>query len=68
MYEIERKEDKVVIRRGGHAVYSAPLESYILYRENNNRVVVAKVKDLTDDLLLLALASAVEIKEENSKG
>ena len=64
MYEIERKENEVIIRKGGHAVYSAPLTAYIIYKSGDDQLV-SKVKDLTDEKLLLALANVIEIKDQN---
>ena len=68
MYEIERKENQVIIRRDGHAVYTASLESWIVYRKWDSKgqeQVASQVKDLTDHLLLLALANAIEIKDSS---
>ncbi|GAC1395105.1 MAG: hypothetical protein NVSMB6_33120 [Burkholderiaceae bacterium] len=62
MYEIERKENEVIIRKQGHAVYTASLDSYIVYR-NGTSQDVSQLKDLTNDKLLLALVNAIEIKE-----
>lgn len=60
MYEVERNDTKVIIRRGGNAVYTASLDSFIIY-EKDGSVEVDRVKDLTDHGLLAALAKAVEI-------
>jgi hypothetical protein len=62
MYEIERKDNKVFIRKGTSAVYSASLDSYIIYRSDDKQLV-SQVKDLTDAQLLLAVVNAIEIKE-----
>ena len=67
MYEIERKENRVVVRVGQKTIYSGVPESFLIYREGSpgtqtvTRVI--KVKDLTDELLLFALANVVELKE-----
>jgi hypothetical protein len=69
MYEIERKDQQVIIRRGGHAVYTASLDSWIVYRTGSTKGPeqgAAQIKDLTDQNLLLALVNALEIKESNS--
>ena len=63
MYEIERRDKEVIIRKDGHAVYNAPLDSYIVWREGGTGdQQVSQVKDLTNDKLLLALVNAIEIK------
>ena len=67
MYEIERKENRVIIRVGTKPVYSGAMESFLVYKEGSPGsapfVKVSKVKDLTDEQLLLALANVVELKE-----
>jgi hypothetical protein len=63
VYEIERKEKEVLVKRSGHTMYSAPLESFIIYKPKGDETVVSKVGDLTDDKLLLALATAVQIPD-----
>ena len=64
MYEIERHDKEVIIRKDGHAVYTALLDSYIVWREGGTGDQrVSQVKDLTNDKLLLALVNAMEIKE-----
>jgi hypothetical protein len=60
MYEIERKDGQVIIRRAGHAVHSISLASYIVYKLGEEPKV-SKIKDLTDEQLLLALVSALKI-------
>ena len=65
MYEVERKDKQVIIRKNGHAVYTASLDAYIIYDEPEKGRTVARVKDLTDDKLLLALSRAVEFKESD---
>ena len=64
MYEIDRQDKQVVIRKDGHAIYTALLDSYIVWREGGTGDQhVSQVKDLTNDKLLLALVNAMEIKE-----
>ncbi len=61
MYEIDRQENQVVTRKGGHAVYTASLDSYIIYRSGGTESV-SQVKDLSTEKLLHALATTIEIK------
>ena len=61
MYEIERKQDQVIIRREGRAVYTTSVASFIVHQSETG-LHVSKVKDLTDEQLLLALANAVPLK------
>jgi hypothetical protein len=67
MYEIERKEDRVIVRFGQKTVYSGVPNSYLIYREASSgtapQLRVLKVKDFTDEQLLFALANVVELKE-----
>jgi hypothetical protein len=65
VYEIDRKEQQVIIRKNGHSVYVADLTSHIIYTNPNGGMIVSQVKDLPNESLLLALATAVEIKENN---
>ncbi len=63
MYEIERKDGQVIIRAGGKPVYVGAMESSVVYREELSLFVkVSRVKDLTDEELLVALANAVDLK------
>ena len=61
MYEIERKENAIIIRKGGEPVYNVSLDSYVVFESGPGRQV-AQVKDLTNEQLLPALANAIEIK------
>lgn len=64
MYEIERTDKEVLVKRSGHTIYSAPLHSFIIHRRKSEDMpVVSKVGDLADDKLLLALATAVELPD-----
>jgi hypothetical protein len=67
MYEIERKENRVIVRVGSKPVYSGVPESFLIYKEtipgNQPVVKIIQVKDLTDEQLLFALANVVELKE-----
>jgi hypothetical protein len=67
VYEIERKETRAIIRVGAKPIYNGALESFLVYKEGSPgiqpSVKVSKVKDLTDEQLLFALANVVELKE-----
>lgn len=66
MYSIERAENTVIVRDGNtRAIFVAPPDSFIVYKGANssNVVEISKVKDLSDEKLLLALVNAVEIKD-----
>lgn len=64
MYTIEREPEKIVIRDfQGHAVYSAGPDALIAFRlRSSDDLQVAKVRDLNDTNLIIALINAVEIK------
>ena len=62
MYRVEKLDGKVIVRDAeGHAVYSAPEDSYLVHRESTG-VKVSRVKDLPDAQLLLALVNLVKIE------
>jgi hypothetical protein len=63
MYEIERKEQEVLVKRVGHTLYSAPLESYIAYKPDGRQTTVSKVAVLEDDKLLLTMATAIDLPD-----
>ena len=67
MYEIERQDKAVIIRKGGHVIYSATPDSYLAYRSGDDQLV-SQVKDLTNDELLLALVNAIEISPNRKAG
>lgn len=60
MYEIERKENMILVRRGQKVIYSAPTDSYLLYRERES-ILAHRVSDFTDEGLLVALANSVDL-------
>lgn len=60
MYEIERKDGRVIVRKGEHPKLNAPEGSYLVYHTNTGNKV-SRIKDLTDEQLLLALASVVDL-------
>ena len=63
MYTITRKNGELEVKNQDEAiVYKASVDSYMLYRNNNdNRIEAAKVKDLKDEDVLISLANAVKI-------
>ena len=61
MYEIERKDGRVIVRKGDNPRLNAPDSSSIVYKDANGATVVNRLKDLKDDQLLIALASAIEL-------
>ncbi len=63
MYEVARKDNEVIIYRNEHAIYSAKLDSFVVHRDSSGQLKISKVKDLTDEALLKALAEAVEIEK-----
>lgn len=63
MYQIERKDGKVIIRRDGKLVYSDSDDSYVIYHQKDD-LKVSRVRDLKDNDLLLALATMVELKAQ----
>lgn len=64
MYQIERKDDEIIIRKGKYAVFSAAPESWLIYRDDG-KMAASQLKDLTEEKLLLALANVVEIKDQS---
>lgn len=63
MYEVRRANNRVTITKGrDHIVFDAADTAYIVYLKNDEQVV-SLVKDLADPDLLLALASAVFLRE-----
>lgn len=66
MYRVNRtdKEVKVLDSRGGN-VFTAPLDSFIIWGHENT---VTKVSDLDDAALLKALVEAVTIRRDLDKG
>ena len=68
MYEIARENDRVIINKGGTSIFNAPKDSYLVYEEGvmtygeHCHATVAKVGDLPDDKLLLALTKALPLK------
>jgi hypothetical protein len=66
MYEIERKEKEIIIRKGTYAVFTASPDSWIVYRSDDGKMMASKLKDLTEERLLLALANVVEIKDQTN--
>lgn len=62
MYQIERKDGRVIVRKGESAKFNASEDSYLIFRGDDGSQQVSKVKDLTDVQLLLALANAIELE------
>lgn len=68
MYSIERTKDHIIVRGGtsDRAIFMAPPDSLIVYNSKAQATpMVSKVKDLSDEQLLLALVSIIEIKDFN---
>lgn len=71
MYQIERTDEKIIVRYGNKAIYSASPDSWIIYRDSRSPAdppTVSRAKDLTDQQLLTALATAVELKDLTGLG
>ena len=62
MYQVRRSSGNVIVSRNDSPVFSAPDESFLVYKVGEE-LKVSKAKDLTDEALLLALANAVEIRK-----
>lgn len=60
-YEIERADGRIIVRMGSRPKLNAPETSYIVYKDAAGEQRVSKVKDLTDEQLLLALANWIEL-------
>ena len=61
MYEITRENDRVIIKKGDTPVFNATKNSYVIFEEGGH-ATVAKVGDLPDEKLLLALSKALPLK------
>ena len=61
MYEIERANGRVIVRKGEKLKLNAPEDSYVIHKPGPQLTTVTKLKDLNDAQLLLALASSVDI-------
>lgn len=62
MYEIKRENGRVIIRKGSAAqpILSADETSFVIFEQDGKRTV-SRLKDLTDEQLLMALASPVPL-------
>jgi hypothetical protein len=61
MYTVKRENSEVTITdRDGKTIFKASADSFVVY--NDGTVTAKKIKDLTDDKLLVALAEAVPLK------
>jgi hypothetical protein len=66
MYKVKREDGNVkVFDEDGREVYAGDAQSFIIYRSDSKDTVldVSKIKDLSDDKLLLALATAVRLPD-----
>ncbi|MBZ5594189.1 MAG: hypothetical protein LAP39_18255 [Acidobacteriia bacterium] len=63
MYTVKRDDGEATITdKDGRVVFKASTDSYVVYDDGS--VSAKKIKDLTDDKLLIALAKAVPLKTE----
>ena len=60
MYEIERKDKKLIVRGPTGTILSASEESWVVYKQADE-MKVSKLKDLSDQELILALATRVDL-------
>jgi len=60
VYIIERKDSRIIVRQDDQPKFSAPEDSYIIYNSPAGQKC-AKLKDLPDDQLLLAIANKIEL-------
>ncbi len=61
MYEIIREDDRVIIKKGETPVFNAKKDWYLVY-DKEGHATVAKVGDLTNEALLMALSNALPLK------
>ncbi len=65
MYTVVRKDQKImIVDHAGRPVFTSPEDGLIVHRGNvlgTEQLVVSKVKELKDEDLLLAVATAVKI-------
>lgn len=61
MYEVERKEDSIIVRSGSTPVYAANPNSFLIHKDDG-KIKVSKLRDLTDQGLLMALATIIRIE------
>ena len=65
MYTIERKDKRIIVKKGEHLRLNAPEDSYVVYKESSSgEQKVTKLGDLQDEQLLLALANAIDIPSQ----
>jgi hypothetical protein len=65
VYTIERKDKRVIVKKGDHLRLNAPEDSYVVYKEaGSGDQKVSKLSDLQDHQLLLALANAIDIPSQ----
>ena len=62
VYQIERKDGKVIIRRGDKTIFSEPLDSWVVWNDGQSKA--SRISDLKDDQLLIALSKTVDIKAD----
>lgn len=62
MYEVERKEDRIIVRSGNAPVFTANPNSFLIHKDDG-KIKVSKLKDMTDQGLLMALATIVRIED-----
>jgi hypothetical protein len=61
MYTIERKDGFVEVKDSdGKIVYKASTDSFMIYKQQD-LIQVARIKELKDENLLIALATAVKL-------
>jgi hypothetical protein len=62
MYEVQRENNRVIVKRGEAVKLNASKDSYVIYKDQaTGQQKVDKLGDLQDDRLLLALANHIEI-------
>jgi hypothetical protein len=65
MYRVRREQQRIVVFHGTEILYEGAGEEYIVYRETLDapKLTVKRIAAMTDDELLGALATAVQIQK-----
>jgi hypothetical protein len=67
MYSVRRDKEEITVHAGatGDVLYKGKGDEYIVYRASDDAktLTVKQIRELADDELLLALATAVQIRK-----
>jgi len=62
MYRVDKKDGRILVYDlNDRCVYSAPESSYVITKEDGKSLQVVKIGNLTDQQVLMVLASSVKL-------